>query len=573
MGSSVLIILVWFSWAYCYYQREVEQIHGDDLLDLAAVLLGGGIVLLLALVIILMSYVYNRRQAGLLWELIRADEALRASEQMLRTQFDYSPDIIVILDRNYKILQINHGIRGGRTAEQLVGCDGVEILPPEERERVRGHLAECFASGEMQEFDVEIGLGQWSRSRFVALPGKSAIENVMVISTDITEQKRAEQERQKLRSQLLQSQKMESIGTLAGGIAHDFNNLLAGIMGSISLMELQLGEHFEFRDDLGEMKAQVNRGAELTRQLLGFARRGKYDAKPFDINILVKKTLQMFSRMQRNVVVSVHCSPEVQAVEVDQSQLEQVVFNLLVNAGEAMPNGGQLTICTKRVEMSGERVYPYKIAPGCFTEISVADTGVGMSRATLERLFEPFFTTKEMGRGTGLGLASAYGIIKNHGGFITVDSEVGKGTTFTVYLPITDKPIVSADQAPSATQGAGETVLVVDDEAHIVKICSRLLKAMGYQVCTATSGKEAVELVQQNPHQFSLVLLDLVMPGMDGGQTFDAMRQVSPSIKVILSSGYSVEGEATEILERGCNGFLQKPYSVASLSAKIREVL
>jgi PAS domain S-box-containing protein len=536
-------------------------------------MVGSGVALLFALAIVLMGYYYHRRQAGLLLERVQAVDALRASEQVLRTQFDNSPDIILILDRQIKIATINHGIAGGHTAEQLVGRDGIEILPPEERERVRRYIAEVFATGQMRDFEHEIGLGQWAHARVVPLPSKGAVENVMVISTDITEQKRAEQERQRLRSQLLQSQKMESIGTLAGGIAHDFNNLLAGIMGSLSLMELQIGDHFEFRDDLREMKAQVNRGAELTRQLLGFARRGKYDAKPFDINVLVQKTSQMFSRMRRNVVVSLQCSPQVQAVEADQSQLEQVLLNLLVNAGEAMPNGGELSIGTERVELSLEKVAPYRIAPGRFAKISIADTGVGMSQTTLERIFEPFFTTKEMGRGTGLGLASAYGVIKNHGGFISVQSDLGRGTTFTIYLPITDKQIVWSDQPPAEAQGAGEMILVVDDEEHIVKTCNRLLKATGYQVCTARSGQEAVELVQQNPTKFALVLLDLVMPGMDGGQTFDALRKLNPAIKVILSSGYSVEGEATEILERGCNGFLQKPYSIASLSAKIREVL
>jgi two-component system cell cycle sensor histidine kinase/response regulator CckA len=218
-------------------------------------------------------------------------------------------------------------------------------------------------------------------------------------------------------------------------------------------------------------------------------------------------------------------------------------------------------------------VSPYAIAPGSYIKLTVEDAGVGMSSETLQRIFDPFFTTKEVGRGTGLGLASVYGIVKNHGGFVTVHSELGEGTAFFVYLPATYKPL-AADQVPAITaHGHGETILVVDDEEHIVRTSSKLLEAMGYRVLKAYSGQEAVEIVQRNPKKVSLVILDLIMPAMGGSQTFDALRKVDPSIKVILSSGYSIEGEATELLARGCNGFIQKPFTVASLSEKIRKVL
>jgi CheY-like chemotaxis protein len=365
---------------------------------------------------------------------------------------------------------------------------------------------------------------------------------------------------------------MESIGTLAGGIANDFNNLLGGIMGSVSVMEMQMGDRSGYQEDLREIKTLVNRGAELTRQLLGFARLGKYQEKPLDLNRLLDKTSVMFGRIRKDVVVHLQRGP-ILPVEADPTQLEQVLLNLLDNASDAMPNGGELTLTTEQIEMSEKELVVHGTAPGRYAKLSVTDTGVGMSPGTLRRIFDPFFTTKKIRRGTGLSLASAYGIIKNHGGFVTVQSVLGKGTTFTVFLPITDKPVAPDPVSVNAAAVDDKTILVVDDEEQIARTCSRLVEAIGFRSMTALSGEEALKIVREDPKKVSLVILDMVMPRMGGGDTFDALRQIDPSIKVILSSGYDIESEASAILDRGCNAFIQKPFSVASLSTKIQEVL
>jgi PAS domain S-box-containing protein len=392
------------------------------------------------------------------------------------------------------------------------------------------------------------------------------------IIVDGTSRKRAEAEAKKLEAQLFQAQKLESIGTLAGGIAHDFNNLLTGILGGLSLLEFELGPSFPFRKELKEITDQVDRGAQLTKQLLGFARRGKYDEKPLDLNEVVDKTARMFGRTRKDIVLGLELTKSSSQVMADRTQLEQVLLNLFVNAGQAMPEGGTLLLRTEVALLSEAEVAAHGSEAGEYLRLSVIDTGVGMDARTRERVFEPFFTTKEPGRGTGLGLASVYGIVKNHGGFITVESELGQGATFSVYLPAThEKPSTRETQAPPARRG-GETVLVVDDEEPILAITSRLLETMGYRVLTARGGREAVEVLRKHQGKVALVVLDMVMPEMSGRMTFEALRAVAPNLKVLLSSGYSVEGQATELLEQGCDGFIQKPFGLAALAAKLREL-
>ncbi|MBN1656728.1 MAG: response regulator [Deltaproteobacteria bacterium] len=538
-----------------------------------AVIVQLAVVVFLAFTVVLVGYFYHRRQAGLLREQMQSEIALRASEQVFQTQFANSPDIILIIDRRYKILKINRGLVGRVTAEELIGSDAIEILPAGERELSRKYVDACFATGRLQEFEHEIAEGVFVRARIAPLPGKRRIENLMIISTDITEQKRAQQEREKLFEQVFLAQKMESIGTLAGGVAHDFNNLLAGLMGGIALMELRLGKEFQYYNVIQEMKEIVNRGADLSRQLLGFARRGKFEVRVLDLNDVLEKTAKMFGRMRKDIVVRFNCFSASARVEADRTQIEQVLLNLFVNAGEAMPNGGELSLSTETVELSADEVEPRGIKPGRYLKLTVADTGVGMTAETQQRIFEPFFTTKERGRGTGLGLASVYGIVRNHGGFITVESEPDNGATFFTYLPVSDKPIAQQSAAPNALPGKGEVILVVDDEKQVADSISRVLETLGYRAYPVYSGHEAVGFIKQHPKEISVVLLDMIMPEMSGGETFDALRKIDPSLKVILSSGYSLEGKAKEILNRGCNGFIQKPFDGEALSAKLAEVL
>jgi PAS domain S-box-containing protein len=401
----------------------------------------------------------------------------------------------------------------------------------------------------------------------------STISYLADMAWEIAERRRMEQEREELQLQLAEAQKMEAIGTLAGGIAHDFNNILTGILGGLTLLELGAGDDSGSKTDIPEMKALVKRGAELTKQMLGFARRGKFDIQPLDLARVVAKTSALFGRTRTDITIQLDFAPGLLAVLMDHSQLEQVLLNLFVNAGQAMPEGGQLLLRAENAELANTEGARLGIPPGLFARLVVTDTGAGMDAGTMGRIFEPFFTTKGPGQGTGLGLASVYGIIKNHAGFIGVESEVRKGTTFTLLLPATERQVAEDKTPPAVILHGTGTILVVDDEEQIVKVCARLLQKFGYQVLTASGGKQAIELVRQYGAKLSLVLLDMTMPEMSGRQTYEAMQKLVPGIKVLLSSGRSVEGQAQELLDSGCNGFIQKPFDAVDLAAKVRKLL
>jgi CheY-like chemotaxis protein len=317
----------------------------------------------------------------------------------------------------------------------------------------------------------------------------------------------------------------------------------------------------------------VERGADLTKQLLGFARRGKYEVKPLHLTHIIEKMTSMFGHTHRNIAIDLDMAADLAAVLMDQSQLEQVLLNLFINADQAMSDGGRLHLRAENTVLSAKQAEPHGISAGRFVKLIVSDTGIGMDVVTKERIFEPFFTTKGPGLGTGLGLASVYGIIKSHGGVITVDSELGRGAAFTLFLPSTDRPFEKeTKKRPSIQPGRG-TILIVDDEEIIVKVYSALLTKIGYNVLSASGGKQAVEIARRLGHEISLVILDLVMPDMNGKETFHALKEIAPHIKVLLSSGYSIEGQAQELLSKGCDGFIQKPCSLAVLSAKLKEIL
>jgi two-component system, cell cycle sensor histidine kinase and response regulator CckA len=400
---------------------------------------------------------------------------------------------------------------------------------------------------------------------------KQLQETVEALKAESAKSRKAVQELRDHEKILLQAEKMKAIGTLAGGIAHDFNNLLTGIQGYTSIMLLELDETHPHYLKLRNIEDFVRSGATLTKQLLDFAREGTCETKAIDLNSVIEKTASMFGRTKKDIAVYKHLQEGLWTVEVDPGKIEQVLVNLFLNAGQAMPMGGELNLASCNVMIDENYRKSYRTSPGPYVKISVTDTGVGMKEDVKERIFEPFFTTKEMGRGAGLGLASVYGIIKSHGGMINVYSEMNHGTTISFYLPASMKE-AEKEKIPQTTPVTGkETILLVDDEKMILDVGCEILEMLGYHVLAANSGSDAVQIYEREKERIDLVILDMIMPGMSGGETFDCIRTINPGAAVILSSGYSISGEARKIMERGCRAFVQKPYTIGELSLKIRE--
>ncbi|MBI5062609.1 MAG: response regulator [Desulfatitalea sp.] len=377
----------------------------------------------------------------------------------------------------------------------------------------------------------------------------------------------------KMEAQLLQAKKLEAMGTLAGGIAHDFNNLLMGIQGNTSLVMVELEENDPLHERIESIEAYVKDGISLTRQLLGAAKGGKYEVRPTDLNQLVSNSADLFGRTKKEITIHKMFQEQLYAVEVDQGQIAQVLLNLFVNAWQAMPDGGELYLETHNVQLDQFYTQPYGVAAGRYVKLSVTDTGHGIDPQDQKRIFDPFFTTKGLGGGSGLGLASAYGIIANHGGIIHVYSEKGAGATFNIYLPASEKTVIESNEPKVTLRTGDETVLFVDDEEGIVEIARLILEKLGYTVVEAHGGRQAVEIYRRQQEKIDIVILDMIMPGMSGSETFAELKAIDPQVKILLSSGYSITGQAQSIMEQGCNGFIQKPFNMQDLSIKVRQVL
>jgi CheY-like chemotaxis protein len=348
---------------------------------------------------------------------------------------------------------------------------------------------------------------------------------------------------------------------------------MMGMQGNISLILYGADSSHPYYDRLKTIEKLIQSGSELTRQLLGYARKGKYEVRPINLNQIVKYNSKTFGRTRKNITIRWELSEDLSAIKGDESQIGQVLINLYINAADAMPDGGELILKTTNVTHREMRNKRYDPKPGHYVLLHVTDNGTGMDEKTMERIFEPFFTTKEMGGGSGLGLASVYGIIKGHEGYIDVDSKKGHGTTFSVYLPASDQSIQTTSEPYERIIEGDETVLLVDDEEVVIDVGVQMLKKLGYNVLEAGSGKEAIQLFGEWCDKIDMVILDMIMPDIGGGEVYDRIKEIDPQVKVLLSSGYSIDGEATDILERGCNSFIQKPFSMTVLSKKIREVL
>jgi len=502
---------------------------------------------------------------------LQAQQESMRSETKYRLVVDYANEAIFLLQNGMvKFPNPKTEAMLGYSERELAALPFLNLVHPDDRDMVRDKikaleqgeaLTSTYAFRLINQAGKELSVQQ--NDVFTTWENQPT---VLCFLRDISAQMRME-------AQMLQAQRMEAVGTLAGGVAHDFNNLLTGIQGRAALMLMNIDASHPHYRDLREIEAISKSAENLTRQLLGFARGGKYEVAALDLNALIADTLTMFGRTRKGLDLHKHLGEALPAVEADRGQIGQVFLNLFVNASQAMPTGGSITVETKDIRLHEEFVRPHQVRPGKFVKVTVTDTGSGMDEATRQRIFDPFFTTKSRERGTGLGLASVYGIVKNHGGIITVKSDKGRGTTFTIFLPASDKMArPERPHALNAVRGEG-TILLVDDEKMIVEAGRLMLQTLGYTVLTAYNGMEALSIFKARHADIDLVLLDIIMPGLEGHEVFQAMHAIKPEVKVLLASGYSIKNQTQKILEAGCSGFIQKPFSIKELSVKIQEIL
>ncbi len=519
----------------------------------------------------------------------------RIRDRLRRTKIEYkymvenSPDLIYQLDPKGNFTFLNQAVTRllGYDPDELIGKHYTTIVHEEDQARSK-YLFNERRTGSRATNELEIRLVcKANAPECVQMGQKTIIVELKATGMYDEHQKDRNKKlflgtygvarnvsyRKQLESHLYHSQKMEAIGTLAGGIAHDFNNLLMGIQGYTSLMLADTNLADRNNGRLMHIEQHVQCGAELTRQLLGFARDGKYDLKTTDLNHLIKKTVSMFGRAKKEIRMDLQLQSDLWHADVDQGQLKQVLLNLYVNGWQAMPNGGDISVATVNIALSGNSAKNLGLKGGNYLKISITDTGIGMDEEVKQRIFEPFFTTKERSRGTGLGLASAYGIINNHKGAIRVTSRKGYGSTFVIYLPASRNVEKLLEIASTPILNGKETILIVDDESNIVEVTEEMLQTIGYKVMTARNGEDAIAIFKKHNEDIDLIILDMVMPGLSGGETFDRIKAIRPDVKVLLSSGYSIKGEAKKILKRGCDGFIQKPYNLEKLSEHLKIVL
>ena len=507
----------------------------------------------------------------------RMETDLRKSEEKYRELVQSANSIIMRRNIQGEITFLNQFGKKffGYAEDEIIGRNVIGSIVPE-RDSAGNNLAALIAdiSGSPERYATNENENRCRDGNRVWVSwtnrsirnSEGTIVEILSIGNDITARKSLEE-------QLRRAQKMEAVGTLAGGVAHDFNNLLMGIMGYAAIMLFGIDPDHPHYEKLKSIEAQVKSGANLTRQLLNFARGGIYRIVPTDLNELIERTAVMFERTKKEIQVTRQYQKDLWPVDADRGQIEQVVLNLLINAWQAMPNGGNLCLETKNIFLDETYVRPFSVSSGKYVGISVTDNGIGMDEKTRERIFEPFFTTKERGRGTGLGLASAYGIVKGHKGIINVYSEKGHGTTFNVSLPASENIVIENIRISEDLLKGDETVLVVDDEPTNLDVTREMLETLGYQILVAESGRDAIEIYTARKDTIDLLILDMIMPGMGGEETFHRLREINPDAAIIISSGYSMNDSIARLLERGGKAFIQKPFTAESLSQKIRDVL
>jgi len=516
------------------------------------------------------------------------DGMLELSEERYRYLVQNSPDIIYALDENGRFTFINSVVEKalGYHSEDLIGRHYSSVVYEEDLEKARDlfekpRTSDPSRNGEIIRLRAQNGavLAKHFEIRNVImdlpiLPDTSPHSKYSTGRAVTHGVARDVSRRKLLEKQLQQADKMKAIGTLAGGLAHDFNNILMGIQAYTSLILLNNEVDSSDYERAQLIDQQVRSGAEITRQLLDLAKGSTKKVRSIDPNELVQQSSRMFGRTKKEITIHEKYQKAVWNIDAESGQIEQALLNLYVNAWQAMEGGGDLILETQNVRVEATQAKSLGVKPGDYVAISVSDTGVGMDEQTQKRVFEPFFTTKGPGQGTGLGLASVYGIVQYHSGAVTVDSVEHEGSTFRLYLPASKKAVVTrSERSPSKLLRGSETVLIVDDEKMVINAEEEMLTALGYDVLTSRSGFEAAEIYRRRQHDISLVVLDMIMPGIGGVQTFDLLRSIDPNIRVIIATGFSDDDEVNDLMQLGCKGFLQKPFNIERLSHKLREVL
>jgi PAS domain S-box-containing protein len=509
------------------------------------------------------------------------EHALRESEERYRAIFNNAVVGISLTDKEARFLQVNSRSASmlGYTPDELKAFTAFDITHPDDREFSRAHYS-ALAEGKVDSYRLE--------KRYIRKDGEvvwvdlhvSAIHNEdgkfvanLGAAVDISDRKRAEEERERMRSQLLQAQKMEAIGTLTGGIAHEFNNLLTVVSGYADLLLVDKNESDPEYPDLDRIVCAAQRGAALVRSLLTFSRKSETNLVSINLNHEVEQVKRLLDRtLPKLIEIELNLSEGLKTIEADSGQIRQILMNLALNARDAMPDGGKLTIMTKNVDQAHFPM-PLGAKPGEYVQLAVSDTGIGMDKETLGRIFEPFYTTKGLAYKAGLGLAVVHGIVEQHGGCISCESISGRGATFTIYLPVAQTGEPESISVKAERLGGKETILLVDDEEYVRDLATRFLGLAGYRVISANDGLMALDLYKREKGKVSLVILDLIMPKMGGKQCLEELLKIDPGMKALVASGYTHNENKEDLIRAGAKGLVGKPFQMTELLQIIRDVL
>jgi two-component system, cell cycle sensor histidine kinase and response regulator CckA len=515
----------------------------------------------------------------------QAEDKLQKSEAKYRELYENMLDAFVMVDMAGRIIEFNQAYVNlvGYSAEEIRTLTYIDLIPEKwhaaEKKIVENQIIKRgYSDVYEKEYRRKDGTLVSIELRTILL--RDASEDpigMWGIIRDITERKRAGEKQKKLEEQLRQSQKLEAIGQLSSGVAHDFNNLLGGIMGHAELLKMHLSEGSDLLRHTASIISSCTKAADLTKQLLTFARKAPVELVKVDPNAIIKHIMGIMERtIDRRIEIIVNLQEHPPFISGDRNQLENALLNIAINARDAMPEGGRLTIISEAVDLNKTSLSDehFEVKEGPYVKISIADTGFGMSKETQGRIFEPFFTTKEVGKGTGLGLASVYGCVKQHNGYITVESREGKGAQFNVYLPVikSTRPMAGVTEESTLIPGKG-TLLVVDDERAYHEILKEIFGGLGYTVHCCADGVEAVTFYREHNSAIHVVILDLNMPKMNGLDCFRRLKEINANVKVIVSSGYGENTDRAAMQTEGVSAFVQKPYRAADLAEKIKELM